>query len=333
MRPPVPPTCSVIIPAFNAASTLGKALTSLAAQTVAPLEVIVVDDGSTDETASIAIRGGAKVLPNPGRKGAGAARNAGAAAARGEILVFTDADCILPPTWIARIAETLQDQAIGAVGGGYAWAEDPGFIESFAFLELQRRRAHFPEFVQTAVTNNFAVRREVFERAGGFPECFAGATNEDVVLTWRVGCQAPLRWLKDNGVGHHFPPTPLAYLKQQFRFGRDTVVMNAELPEIRSVRTHQGRLLYLEALLSGLILLLLPFSRRWAARLWAVVLTINLPLLGDLFRAGGVSYLIRMLLFLPFRNANLVFCVFGGIASVLRTRLTTDGGTHATPVR
>src|SRR5689334_9252898 len=95
---------SVVIPARNAARTLPATLAALRGQTYPAdrLEVIVVDDGSADATGEVAAAGGARVL-RQAPAGPAAARNRGAAAATGEIILFTDADCTPAPTWVERM--------------------------------------------------------------------------------------------------------------------------------------------------------------------------------------------------------------------------------------
>src|SRR2546429_1761254 len=96
------PLVSVIVPARDAAGTIGRTLAALAAQDLAgPFEVIVVDDGSTDHTAAIARAAGApiRVVEEP-RRGAADARIRGAAEARAPVLAFTDADCFPTPGWL-----------------------------------------------------------------------------------------------------------------------------------------------------------------------------------------------------------------------------------------
>src|SRR3954469_11490340 len=109
---------SVVIPARDAAPTLGRVLDALAAQEPAPLEVIVVDDGSTDETAAVAAQRGARVLSTGGGLFAGGARNLGWQEARGDAVVFLDADVVPAPGWGAGVARALADFPGALVGCG-----------------------------------------------------------------------------------------------------------------------------------------------------------------------------------------------------------------------
>src|SRR5437868_6621299 len=98
-----PPTISVIIPAYNASRTLALCLKSLTESETQPLECVVVDDGSTDNTVEIAHRFGAKVIATGGRLGPAHARNAGARIATGEVIFFIDSDICLHPNTISRV--------------------------------------------------------------------------------------------------------------------------------------------------------------------------------------------------------------------------------------
>jgi glycosyltransferase involved in cell wall biosynthesis len=156
------PRVSVIVPARDAAPTLERTLQALAAQRLAePFEVIVVDDGSRDGTAAIARRHEPFVtlVHTANSQGPGAARNQGVAAARGEVLAFTDADCFPTERWLACGLESIVDADLvqGRVEPDPSvprtpfdrtlWVEDHG------------------GFYQTA---NLFVRRETFEDVGGF---------------------------------------------------------------------------------------------------------------------------------------------------------------------
>jgi glycosyltransferase involved in cell wall biosynthesis len=109
---------SVIIPCRNGAKTVAAAVRSALEQTVSPLEVIVVDDESSDETGVIAAAAGARVIRNAARRNAGGSRNAGMDAARGDVIAFLDADAVASPQWLELATQTLaRDARIAGVGG------------------------------------------------------------------------------------------------------------------------------------------------------------------------------------------------------------------------
>jgi glycosyltransferase involved in cell wall biosynthesis len=175
------PKVSVVIPVLNGARVLGRCLDALAAQKGAPaFEVIVVDNGSTDGTGDVARRHpvGARDFVEPAR-GPYAARNAGIAAARGEIVAFTDADCTPDPGWVRegfRALEAGADLAGGAIE--QRLSPHPTVWErydaaSYLDQEVFVREQGF------AATANLFVRRAVFDRAGVFvPELVASGDGE-----------------------------------------------------------------------------------------------------------------------------------------------------------
>ena len=111
-------TASIIIPTFNGASRIGYCLDSLVKQTAGRnVEILVVDDGSTDNTADV-IRGYSSVrLITQANAGPASARNRGALAAQGTILLFTDDDCVPLPDWLDAMLEPFKDaDVVGAKG-------------------------------------------------------------------------------------------------------------------------------------------------------------------------------------------------------------------------
>jgi glycosyltransferase involved in cell wall biosynthesis len=114
------PLVSVIVPNYNYGSVLGLCLRAIQAQTYAPLEIVLVDDASTDDSVEVAESLGVTPIHTGGNRGCGAARNLGVAHSRGEILFFVDSDVALDPGAVAAAVELLQsDQRIGAVCGNY----------------------------------------------------------------------------------------------------------------------------------------------------------------------------------------------------------------------
>jgi len=122
------PRFSVIIPAFNAAATLARAIESVRAQSWPAHEIIVVDDGSTDATADVARQFGdaVRLIRQPNR-GVSVARNAGAAAATGDWLAFLDADDWYAPDRIKLHAEwTAEDATLDCLTGDYEYRDEAG---------------------------------------------------------------------------------------------------------------------------------------------------------------------------------------------------------------
>ena len=116
MRPRVLPSVSVVIPARDDAVALDRCLRALARQTVAPLEVVVVDNASSDDTAAVASSHGARVVHEP-RPGIPMAAAAGYDAARGEVIARCDADTLPARDWVERLAANLANGRLDAVTG------------------------------------------------------------------------------------------------------------------------------------------------------------------------------------------------------------------------
>jgi GT2 family glycosyltransferase len=181
------PTVSVVIPVHDGAALLPRCLESLQASTF-PLECIVVDDRSSDTSASIAEAAGAVVLHARGPRGPAAARNLGAAHASGDLLVFVDADVCVRADTIGRIRLRFEmDGSLDALIGSYD--DEPasaGFVSQYKNLlhhfVHQRARTEAATFW----TGCGAIRREVFEAAGGFDESYTRPCIEDIELGYRL---------------------------------------------------------------------------------------------------------------------------------------------------
>lgn len=252
----------MIIPAYNAGETIAACLESVLAQeTTEPFEVIVVDDGSTDDTAAIASDyPGVRVLIQP-NVGASEARNHGAREAAGWMLLFIDADCIATPRWLDALAGALRAGADGAKGTLLTGQPEP--VARFTQIEYEdrydRMRAHPQiDFIDMGTA---AYRRDVMLDLGegGFDTGFPGASVEDQEFSFRLaklGCD--LRFVPEAAVYHRHPTTLRAYARRKFNIGRWKVLVHLRHPERVVSDSHTPQSLKVQLLLFWAMVFSLP---------------------------------------------------------------------------
>ncbi len=179
---------SVIIPVYNAARMLDACLVSVERSTFRDFECIVVDDGSTDGSQAVALEHAATVLSLPSRGGPARARNRGAAQARGDILVFFDADVCVHADTLARMAAHLDEHPqVAAVIGSYdASPADPGIVSQYKNLSHHYVHHHSSPDAWTFWAGCGAVRREAFRDVQGFDESYTRPCIEDIELGLRL---------------------------------------------------------------------------------------------------------------------------------------------------
>src|SRR5581483_3094944 len=183
-----PPLASVIVPAYNAAHTIGDCLEALLALDYPSdrLEIIAVDNRSTDGTAGVMRRYPVRVVSEPHQQSSYAARNTGLVAARGSVMLFTDADCLPDPGWARALVAALDDDDAGGAAGRIEAAPGTTLVERFQVDEhvLDAASAFTRPALPFAQTANAAYRRAVFERVGLFdPNLVSGG---DLDLSWRM---------------------------------------------------------------------------------------------------------------------------------------------------
>lgn len=174
------PVVSVVIPAFNAASTIACQLDALVTQGDAPpFEVVVADNRSTDATAEVAAsyrgRLDIRVVAAHQRQGVNCARNVGIAAARGSIIVLLDADDRAAPGTLRALTRALEVTPTAGIAAGILSMHDP------ATFELERPQGYLPY----APGGFMAMRKSVYDTVGGFDEDFIGG-HDEVDLCWRA---------------------------------------------------------------------------------------------------------------------------------------------------
>ncbi|MBN1433345.1 glycosyltransferase family 2 protein [Candidatus Fermentibacterales bacterium] len=183
------PSISVLIPAYNCSSTLRRTLESVRAQSLQPLETIVVDDASSDDTPGLAREHGARIIVNASNLGPAASRNIAAHSARGEILVFLDSDVVLPASMLHDFAMTMRNMPdVAAVQTLYSpVCPVPGLVTAYQNFYYHYSLARMRRtFVAVLATWCVALRKAVFEEAGGFNESIPEPTVEDEELGYAL---------------------------------------------------------------------------------------------------------------------------------------------------
>lgn len=220
-------TVSVVIPVKDDAVLLRRCLGALAAQTQPPVEIIVVDNGSADESAQVAADAGAQVVSQlTGTIPAAAAT--GLDAASGDILARLDADCVAPPDWIETIASAMGDAS--GITGGADFIDGPRPLRTpLAFIYLGAYFAsvlpalgHLPLF-----GSNFAVTREAWRAVRRDVHRQDDMVHDDLDLSFHLGPQRRIRFVRAMSMGMSMRPFyDVRAFWTRFRRGIHTVVVH-----------------------------------------------------------------------------------------------------------
>jgi GT2 family glycosyltransferase len=228
------PRVSVVVASYNAAATLKACLESLRHLNYSDYEVILVDDGSTDATPRIVeTYPHVRYLRHATNLGLSVARNTGLAAATGEIIAFTDADCRADEDWLYYLVAELLEGEFAAVGGHNLLPPDDSPVATAVMVSpggpahvmlTDREAEHIPGC-------NMAFFKSALEAIGGFDPIFRQA-GDDVDVCWRLQqagykigfCAAGFVW-------HYRRSTISAYLKQQRGYGQAEALLVRKHPE------------------------------------------------------------------------------------------------------
>lgn len=226
------PRISVVVCSYNGARTIGECFAGLRRLDYPDFEVIVINDGSTDQTSSIAKSHGFSVI-STGNMGLSSARNTGLKAASGEIIAYIDDDAYPDPHWLRYIAATFLFTDCAGVGGPNIPPPDDGKIADCVanapggplhVLLSDRKAEHIPGC-------NMAFRKTCLEEIGGFDPQFRTA-GDDVDVCWRI--QAEGWWLAFNPgavVWHHRRNKISIYWRQQKGYGKAEALLEQKWPE------------------------------------------------------------------------------------------------------
>jgi GT2 family glycosyltransferase len=253
---------TVVVCCFNGADELPHVLRSLAAQTIREqVEVLVVDDGSTDGTADVARDHGVRVVVHEHNAGLAAARNTGWRSASAPVVAFTDDDCRPSPEWLERLLPAIESDpdVVGAGGAAlgvhadsltrrYLQANNPlqplesDLLESDGLahrLWLYVRRSVAPQppaggrEVSSVVGANMAFRVETLKLADGFDERFHfGGEEEDLCRRLVLSGAGRLQFVPEALVLHEFEPSLRDTLRRSKAYGRGNARMYLKHPDL-----------------------------------------------------------------------------------------------------
>jgi GT2 family glycosyltransferase len=292
------PGISVIVPVRDGGEPFARCLAGLTALDPAPLEVLVVDDGSRDASADAAKGAGARVVTMAATRGPAAARNLGARHARGDVLFFVDADVAVRPDAIDHVARALKDVTVAAVIGSYD--ATPGATN---FLSQYKNLAH-RYWHQIARTDGFtfwgacgAIRASAFHAVSGFDERYKAPSIEDIELGYRLrraGLRVRVdptlevthlkRWTAASLIRSDFAARALPWSELIFREGRIDDDLNLQM------RARMGVAGTWLLVLCAVLAFWIPQAGWAAVALAAGLLLLDLPLWRYFARLRGVAF-------------------------------------------
>jgi O-antigen biosynthesis protein len=226
------PRVSVVVCAYNAERTLNQCLTSLAALNYPDHEVILVNDGSRDRTLDIAEEHGfCRIISQP-NKGLSVARNVGAEAATGEIVAYTDSDCVADPDWLTYLIAKMEANDLAACGGPNFPPREDGLVPSVVAV-APGGPTHVlisDEVAEHIAGCNMAFRRDVLMALGGFDPIYRAA-GDDVDICWRFQDAGYVIGFSPAAVVWHFRRnTVTAYCNQQRGYGKAEALVYGKHP-------------------------------------------------------------------------------------------------------
>ncbi|MBF0557609.1 MAG: glycosyltransferase [Nitrospirae bacterium] len=261
---------SVIVPAYNSEFCIRQCLSSLIDQSLGRehYEIIVVDDGSTDGTANIIREFEVKYLWEP-NSGPAKARNYGAREAAGEIILFTDSDCVPSHNWIEEMVKPFKLPDVIAVKGAYKTSQT-SLVARFAQVEFEERfeilkKAESIDMVDTYAA---AFRLDIFRKFGGFDESFPVANNEDTELSYKLSSAGHRMVFNPDAIVFHLrhPDTLYKYSRQKFWRGFWRMVVYKRFPGkvVKDTYTPQSLKFQILSLFGGLLFIMLAFVSKGA---------------------------------------------------------------------
>ncbi len=254
---------SIVVPTLNGERRIGACLHALSRQvTGREFEIVVVDDGSTDGTATEAKRFSGVRLIREANAGPAAARNRGAREARGSILLFTDDDCIPMPNWMDAMLAPFSDPEVVGAKGVYRTRQS-SVIARFVQIEYEDKyrltaRERDIDFVDTY---SAGFRRDSFLQIGGYDTSFPVACAEDVELSYRMAARGwKMKFVPDAIVYHTHPDQLGSYLRKKYKFAYWRMLAVRKNPGKGIKDSHTPQIMKLQLLLAPALICAAAFD-------------------------------------------------------------------------
>jgi glycosyltransferase involved in cell wall biosynthesis len=255
---------SVIIPAYNSEKTIERCISALLSQSYPKnrYEMIVVDDGSTDRTVDVISKFKGVRLIRQNHRGPAVARNLGVKKSKGQIVLFTDADCIPDKKWIKNMVDPFNDKEIIGVSGTYKTFNKHSLIARFAGYEIEERHKELKKqkYIDFIGTFSAAFRKNIFLKVRGFDEMFPTSSGEDPELSFRLEKFGKMIFQPKTFVYHFHPSTLFKFLKQKFWRGYWRLPLYIKHRHKLFKHSYTPKSLFIEEALAGITFLTLLLS-------------------------------------------------------------------------
>lgn len=327
---------SVIVPARDAAATIADCLRALTQQQGftqgRDYEIILVDDGSSDNTARIAENLGARVIRQV-NAGPAAARNTGVEHALGDLVCFTDADCIPTPDWLSQMAAPFANPEVIGVKGAYLCREKklvPRFVQQ-EFEYKYQALAKLPK-IDFIDTYSAAYRKSIFLENGGFDSRFPVPSVEDQEFSFRLARKGyHLAFQPAARVYHSHDLTLWQYVQRKWGIGYWKAFMLRWLPEKTLSDSYTPASQRAQILLTAILLIALAGSIFYPPLLWLALAAFLIFLASSLsflklIRDQDQGILLPAIPLLFARSAALGFGLLAGLLFPPRLKIPLRSG-------
>jgi glycosyltransferase involved in cell wall biosynthesis len=278
---------SVIIPVLNCQRTIGRCLEAILAQDYPHehYEIILVDNGSTDQSISIMKEYPVKILNEHRAHNSYMARNTGIRNASGEIIVFLDADCVPGKRWLENLMTPFVDEEIGCVAGEVLNSPSTNLIQGFySYVDFLGQEHKVSNGIRALGAGNIAFRREIFDQIGLYDENFRWGGDNDFGLRLQKETSYRIFFSREAIVEHFHRYSLKGYFKQAFTYGlgKGRFRIKHSNPPFKKYKSLWTNIVVLMRYILGIILLPYRSIKVWQSGRTALE-SIAYPLLDKVF--------------------------------------------------